>query len=95
MVAIMGPPPLDFLRRSNKSMLFWDDQGAWKGEVPIPDIRLETAEKRLAGDEKKLFLDFLRKILQWKPEDRQDIRTVFMDEWLLADLIESGEVVQE
>lgn len=49
----------------------------------------------MAGDEKKLFLDFLRKILQWKPEDRQDIRTVFMDEWLLADLIESGEVVQE
>lgn len=27
MVSIMGPPPLEFLRRSAKSRLFWDEEG--------------------------------------------------------------------
>jgi serine/threonine-protein kinase SRPK3 len=34
-------------------------------------------------------------MLQWKPEDRSDIQDIFMDEWLLADLIEAGEVSWE
>jgi serine/threonine-protein kinase SRPK3 len=49
----------------------------------------------LEGQEKELFLKFFRKMLQWKPEDRSDIQDIFMDEWLLADLIEAGEVSWE
>ena len=37
----------------------------------------------------------MRKMLNWKPEDRKSIRDIIEDEWLLADLIESGEVVRE
>ncbi|KAK0823631.1 hypothetical protein LTR73_008324 [Friedmanniomyces endolithicus] len=92
MISIMGPPPLDFLQRSGKSKLFWDDEGVWKGDVPIPETKLEIAEARLQGEEKELFLIFIRKMLQWKPEDRKDLEDVFMDEWLLADLIEAGVV---
>lgn len=69
--------------------------GNWIGKVPVPENSLEMAEKRLQGEEKGLFLAFIRKMLQWRPEDRGDVRGVFMDEWLLADLIESGEVVRE
>jgi hypothetical protein len=58
-------------------------------------MSLEASEVRLQGTEKELFLIFIRKMLQWRPEDRGDIQDVFMDEWLLADLIESGEVVRE
>lgn len=94
MTAIMGPPPLNFLQRSEKSKKFWDERGNWIGEAPIPDLSLKGAEKRLEGEEKELFLQFMRKMLQWKPEDRKDLEDVFMDEWLLADLIESGEVVR-
>ena len=42
-----------------------------------------------------MFLKFMRKMLNWKPEDRKSIRDIIEDEWLLADLIESGEVVRE
>lgn len=63
--------------------------------VPIPETSLEVAETRLEGQEKELFLNFFKKMLQWKPEDRSDIQDIFMDEWLLADLIEAGEVVRE
>lgn len=38
---------------------------------------------------------FMRKMLQWNPEDRHDSESLYWDEWLLADLIESGEVVTE
>ncbi|KAK1074740.1 hypothetical protein LTR74_000984 [Friedmanniomyces endolithicus] len=92
MISIMGPPPLDFLQRSEKSKLFWDDEGEWKGDVPIPETTLALAEARLQGEEKEHFLTFMRKMLQWKPEDRKDLEDVFMDEWLLADLIEAGVV---
>ena len=63
--------------------------------MPIPETSLEVAETRLGGQEKELFLNFFKKMLQWKPEDRSDIQDIFMDEWLLADLIEAGEVVRE
>jgi len=69
--------------------------GTWKGCIPIPETSLSILEARLEGHEKELFLNFFRKMLQWKPEDRSDIQDIFMDEWLLADLIEAGEVVCE
>lgn len=69
--------------------------GTWKGEVPIPATNLSDEESRLEGEEKELFLVFMRKMLQWKPEDRKGIRDIIEDEWLLADFIESGQVVRE
>lgn len=42
-----------------------------------------------------MFLNFDRKMLQWKPEDRNGVRDVFMDKWLLAGLTASGDVVRE
>lgn len=63
--------------------------------MPIPDASLETAEQRLQGDEKLLFLAFIRKMLQWKPEARSSIDDVFTDEWLFADLVASGDIVRE
>lgn len=94
MAAIMGSPPQEFLQRSEKSKKFWDEAGNWIAEAPIPDMSLESMEKRLEGEERKEFLTLMRKMLQWKPEDRKDLEDVFMDEWLLADLIESGEVLR-
>lgn len=63
--------------------------------APIPDTNLELMDQRLEGEEKQQFITFMRKMLQWNPEDRQDSEDVYWDEWLLADLMESGEVVRE
>lgn len=52
-------------------------------------------DQKLEGEEKQKFIAFMRKMLQWNPEDRQDNEGVYWDEWLLADLIESGEVGKE
>ena len=63
--------------------------------MPITATNLSDQESRLQGEEKALFLTFMRKMLQWKPEDRKGIRDIIEDEWLLADLIESGQVVRD
>lgn len=68
------------------------EAGNWKGEVKIPETGLEAAEQRLDGERKTQFLAWIRKMLQWKPDDRGNWDDVFWDEWFLADLIESGEV---
>ena len=49
-------------------------------------------DQKLERDEKQQFIIFMRKMLQWNPEDRQDSEGLYWDEWLLADLIDSGEV---
>ncbi|PGH34652.1 hypothetical protein GX50_02542 [[Emmonsia] crescens] len=71
MIAVLGPPPLEFLRRSEKSLKFWDENGNWRGLAPIPENRsLEELEQRLEGEDKRRFLQYLRRMLYWVPEER-------------------------
>ncbi|KAK3649216.1 hypothetical protein LTR56_007056 [Elasticomyces elasticus] len=93
MVAVMGPPPLDFLNRSERSWKYWDRDGTWKGDVPIPvGYSLETAEKRLKGQDREMFLAMMRSVLHWRPEDRAGCMDIFWEEWMVADLVASGQL---
>ena len=74
MVAVLGMPPLDYLQRTKTSWEYFDNSGKWKGAVEIPEISLEDSEEQLDGENKALFLDFMRKMLQWAPEKRQTAR---------------------
>lgn len=69
--------------------------GEWIGTAPIPNLTLETAESRLEGEERITFLAFIRKMLRWRPEDREDAGSLLSDEWLLKELIESGAVIPQ
>ena len=82
LVAVLGPPPLDYLQHTETSQEYFDNTGNWKGAVEIPDISLETSEKQLSGEKKAFFLDFMRKILQWVPEKRQTARQLLNHSWL-------------
>ena len=82
MVAVLGPPPLDYLQRTKTSWEYFDESGTWKGAVPIPNISLEHSESQLTGEDKASFLDFMRKMLQWVPEQRQTAKQLLDHEWL-------------
>ena len=71
MVAVLGLPPLDYLQRTETSWEYFDKSGNWKAAAEVPDISLENSEEQLHGDNKSLFLDFMRKMLLWVPEQRQ------------------------
>lgn len=57
--------------------------GKWKADIPITEGRsLEESEENLEGDNKKEFLTFMRKMLQWRPEDRKTAGELLEDPWL-------------
>ncbi|KAJ0420108.1 kinase-like protein [Aspergillus carlsbadensis] len=82
MIALLGPPPTEFLERSQISLKFWDENGNWRGLAEIPTHTLEECELRLGGDNKASFLEFLRKTLQWLPEDRPTAEELLADKWV-------------
>lgn len=45
------------------------------------DVSLEKAGHKLQGEEKALFLDFMRSIIQWLPEKRKTAKELFDHPW--------------
>ncbi|KAF7871896.1 hypothetical protein EAF04_004003 [Stromatinia cepivora] len=83
-IAMIGQPPLDLLRRGVRSPEFFTEHGTWKHGVEIPIIRtsLETSEQYLQGRNKEMFLSFIRGMIQWRPEDRKTAKELLQDPWL-------------
>lgn len=59
-------------------------KGNWKEGVAIPETSFEAAEENLEGEKKALFLDFIRKMLRWVPEERQTAAELLKDSWLTS-----------
>ncbi|OAX78096.1 hypothetical protein ACJ72_07601 [Emergomyces africanus] len=91
MIAVLGPPPLDFIKRSTNSLKYWDENGDWRGLAPIPPISLERLEQRLTGDDQERFLHFLRQMLRWKPEERPTAEEAIFAPWLMEGLFDSSD----
>ncbi|KAL1847252.1 hypothetical protein VTK73DRAFT_10387 [Phialemonium thermophilum] len=83
-VTLLGNPPPDFLKRSVASVEFFDEQGNPKEELRSLNTggSLEEEEEALEGEDGELFLAFLRRTLQWRPEDRPTARELLDDPWL-------------
>ncbi|KAJ0415775.1 protein kinase [Aspergillus carlsbadensis] len=80
-VAILGLPPQEILQ-SEYATQFFDDQGGWISATEIPNISLESLEANLQGEDQASFLRFIRKMLQWRPEDRASAKELLSDPWL-------------
>lgn len=60
-----------------------NEAGEWRAEIPVPDhTSLEESEEILQGSDKEAFLRFMRKMIQWRPEDRQTASQLLEDDWL-------------
>lgn len=82
MVALLGPPPPAYLKRSPTSLEYFDPSGVWSRDIPTPQLSFEESEKLLEGEEKKLFLGFIKKMLHWVPEERHTASQLLTDPWL-------------
>jgi serine/threonine-protein kinase SRPK3 len=45
-------------------------------------MSLEKSELRLRGKNKEVFLDLMRGMLQWRPEDRKTAKQLLEHPWL-------------
>ncbi|PKX89187.1 uncharacterized protein P174DRAFT_470137 [Aspergillus novofumigatus IBT 16806] len=72
MIALMGPPPSEFVKRSETTEQCFKPSGAWIAheDAALPSVSLESLGKRLSGQEKGLYLQFMRSMLKWLPEER-------------------------
>ncbi|OJJ35884.1 hypothetical protein ASPWEDRAFT_51813 [Aspergillus wentii DTO 134E9] len=86
LVALLGPPPPEFLERTHLSGVFWDESGNWRNLVPIPDRSLERLAENIQGEDVEGFLRWMRLALQWNPEDRPSALELLMDPWLMKGL---------
>lgn len=59
--------------------------GTWiaSEEAVVPLLSLYTLEKQLYGEEKQLFIRFMRSMLKWLPEERSTAKQLLEDPWLL------------
>lgn len=48
----------------------------------VPSTTLEHLEENLEGRNKQLFLDFMKSMLQWVPENRKTASELLEDLWL-------------
>ncbi|KFZ16712.1 hypothetical protein V502_04955 [Pseudogymnoascus sp. VKM F-4520 (FW-2644)] len=89
MTALLGPPPVDFLEhcRSERRQEYYDSKGEWKGLAEIPRTSLEESEENLDGKDKRQFLEFMRKMLKWRPEERSSAKELLQDTWLRSKTI--------
>ncbi|KFY44067.1 hypothetical protein V494_01642 [Pseudogymnoascus sp. VKM F-4513 (FW-928)] len=81
MVACLGLPPAEFVQRcreEGKGARYFDEDGTWSGETitpaPIDDI--------LEGSGVAEFLDLLKSMLTWVPEERLTAAELKQHEWL-------------
>ncbi|KAI2737270.1 hypothetical protein DTO013E5_6610 [Penicillium roqueforti] len=83
-IGYLGPPPLEMIRKSPLFSAYFDEQGNWVSEPPIPKTTLEEFVTTIPpGEEKDRFLRFIRKILTWDPEVRADSYELMQDEWMM------------
>ena len=98
MIAMMGPPPSELLKAGKRTAEFFNEDGkislagmtliansagGWRAEIPVPECTsLEESEENLTGSNKEAFLRFVRKMVQWRPEDRHTAKQLLGDDWL-------------
>ncbi|KAI2726113.1 hypothetical protein CBS147332_3000 [Penicillium roqueforti] len=86
-IGYLGPPPLNIIQNSPLFSTYFNAQGNWISEPPIPKTSLEDFVTTIPpGEEKDQFLRFIRKILIWDQEVRATANETIPDEWLMRPL---------
>ncbi|KAJ6185341.1 hypothetical protein N7519_006642 [Penicillium mononematosum] len=82
LVSLLGHPSPEFREKTRLGSMFWDEQGNWTGQAPIPERSLESLVAGNDGEDVEGFLQWMRKALQWDPEDRPTALGLLRHEWM-------------
>ena len=67
-------------------MFIHTETGKLKGTDLTPQsFSLESSISKIDGQDKRMFLAFVSRMLTWKPEDRSTAKELLSDPWLGAD----------
>ncbi|KAJ5135234.1 kinase domain protein [Penicillium bovifimosum] len=86
MIRLLGPPPPQLLSKCDPGIHdnLFSSQGTFKFPhlVPSEDYNLSNLTPFLDGEDKRLFIEFVLRMLQWEPERRSSAKQLFDDPWL-------------
>lgn len=86
MIRLLGPPPAELLSQADRTMLskYFDEQGKFRYPELIPDESFSFSSKTpmLQGQDKELFVNFAKRMLTWRPEERATAKELLSDPWL-------------
>ena len=54
-------------------------------KAKVPETTFEQQANRLQGEQKHLFVQFIRSMLSWLPEERKTAKELLDDPWLSSD----------
>ena len=63
------------------------------GQLKTPDLvpsnfSFESAIQKLEGEDKRLFLEFVKRMIKWRPQERSTANELLEDPWLYVDFDE-------
>ena len=82
MVSCLGPPPRELLRRQVRPTESVEANGTLRRIDPDEGLSLESFVTRFQGEEKALFIAFIRRVLKWIPEERANAQELLDDPWV-------------
>ncbi|KAK5445364.1 hypothetical protein LTS15_010145 [Exophiala xenobiotica] len=87
MISLLGPPPKLLLSRGEATPQFFTPEGVLiHGSAnESRGATLENTISNLSDEDKRLFLHFVARMLQWLPEDRATAKELLEDPWLRRD----------
>uniref|UniRef100_A0A0D2Y179 non-specific serine/threonine protein kinase n=1 Tax=Fusarium oxysporum (strain Fo5176) TaxID=660025 RepID=A0A0D2Y179_FUSOF len=84
--ALLGPAPQDLLTKGRRSTLYYQEDGELKDPSRKPsNFNLESTLTYIAGEEKQRFVQFVKRMIAWRPEERSTAKELLDDPWLYKD----------
>ncbi|KNG79982.1 protein kinase [Aspergillus nomiae NRRL 13137] len=80
----------NFLGDGKRTELFYTSDGSLKDPILFPtDFNFQSLLKNIHGDDKTMFIEFVKRMIKWRPEERSTAKELLQDPWLAAEYDES------
>ncbi|RAL12216.1 kinase-like protein [Aspergillus homomorphus CBS 101889] len=81
--SLLGPAPKGFVDCGKRTSMFFTAAGTLKDEDLIPsNFSFESTLSKFDGEEKRMFINFVKRMIKWKPEERSTAKELSQDPWL-------------
>ncbi|EGE04198.1 CMGC/CLK protein kinase [Trichophyton equinum CBS 127.97] len=86
--ALLGPAPKDLLDNGKRTSMFYKPDGTLQNPSLIPeDFTFQNTIRNMSGERKRRFIDFVQRMIKWRPEERSTAKELLGDPWLHEDFL--------
>ncbi|KAJ5415840.1 hypothetical protein N7465_004535 [Penicillium sp. CMV-2018d] len=84
--ALLGPPPKELLDKGTRTELFYKPDGQFKGTtIASSNFNFENSICHIHNEDKRMFIEFVQRMIKWHPEERSTAKELLQDPWLYAE----------